>query len=146
MTKIDFYILPADSIEQRHVFACRLAEKAYKLDNQIYLHCDDAAQANQLDQLLWTWRTSSFLPHRLADADNSTAADHRSLLIGYSEPAADYHGLLINLSHAVPDFFGRFERVAEIVVQTPTVTAATRANYRFYRHRGYQLENHDLRK
>ena len=55
------------------------------------------------------------------------------------------NGLLINLSHQVPEFFSRFERVTEIVVQSPAVTESTRNNYRFYRDRGYPLESHDLR-
>lgn len=148
MTKIDFYILPADSLEQRHLFACRLIEKAYKLGHPIYIHSEDQAKAQQFDQLLWSWRSSSFLPHHIVDqatADKDPPASN--IHIGFGDnPATTLNGLLINLSNSVPDFFSRFERLAEIVVQTPAVTEASRANYRFYRHRGYQLENHDLRK
>jgi DNA polymerase-3 subunit chi len=57
-----------------------------------------------------------------------------------------HNGLLINLSEKVPEFFSRYERVAEIVVQDVTITNRTRANYRFYRDRGYPLETHNLRK
>jgi DNA polymerase-3 subunit chi len=146
MTKVDFYILPADSIEQRHLFACRLADKAYKLGNDIYIHSDDNAQANALDQLLWSWRNSSFLPHqRLSEQPDKQPSE--KIQIGYgSQPTTNLNGLLINLSQSVPDCFSRFDRVSEIVVQLPAITEASRANYRFYRDRGYQLENHDLRK
>jgi DNA polymerase-3 subunit chi len=146
MTKVDFYILPADSIEQRHLFACRLADKAYKLGNEIYIHSDDDAQAGALDQLLWSWRNSSFLPHQLL-GNHPDKERSEKIQIGYgSQPTTNLNGLLINLSQTVPDFFSRFDRVAEIVVQQPAITEATRSNYRFYRDRGYQLENHDLRK
>ncbi|WP_101756948.1 DNA polymerase III subunit chi [Oceanicoccus sp. KOV_DT_Chl] len=147
MTKVDFYILSADDIEQRHLFACRLVEKAFKLGHQIYVHTDDNAQANALDQLLWSWRSSSFIPHGLKQA-NSESPTPQSIQIGFGDAdqsAAQHNDLLINLSNDVPEFFSRFDRVAEIVVQTPAITEATRNSFRFYRNRGYQLESHDLR-
>lgn len=144
MTKVDFYILGDDSIEQRHIFACRLVEKAFKLGHHIYIHNDDDAQANTVDRLLWQWRNSSFLPHTLNSDENAST---HAIQVGFGDtPNSSSHNLLLNLSHSVPDFFSRFERVVEVVVQVPSITEATRANYRFYRDRGYQLENHDLRK
>lgn len=145
MTKIDFYILPHDSCEQRHLFACRLAEKAFKLGNEIYVHSSDSAQAKTLDQLLWSWKNTSFIPHQIDDA----AIVEQQVHIGYGEDkqmSGDHNGLLINLSDHVPEFFSRFERVSEIVVQDAEVTESTRANYRFYRNRGYHLDTHDLRR
>ncbi|MEE8059311.1 MAG: DNA polymerase III subunit chi [Pseudomonadales bacterium] len=146
MTKVDFYILPNSTIEQRHLFACRLVEKAYKLGHQIYIHSDDEAQTNALDQLLWSWRNSSFIPHQV---EQTTIDNHERVQVGYNTAngsAANHNDLMINVSNAVPEFFSRFERVAEIVIQKPSVTDSTRANYRFYRDRGYPLKTHDLRK
>ena len=145
MTKIDFYILPHDSCEQRHLFACRLAEKAFKLGHEIYVHSSDSAQANTLDQLLWSWKNTSFIPHQIDDASTGDQQVH----IGYGKDkpmAGDHNGLLINLSDHVPEFFSRFERVSEIVVQESAVTESTRENYRFYRNRGYHMDTHDLRR
>ena len=147
MTKVDFYILPADSIEQRHLFACRLVDKAFKLGHQIYLHTDNEAQAKALDDLLWSWRASSFIPH---DIKAPLAAQQKpaTIQVGYGDAdqsAAEHNDLLINLTEQIPEFFSRFERVAEIVVQIPAITDATRNSFRFYRNRGYELESHDLR-
>lgn len=147
MTRVDFYILPDESSEQRHLFACRIAEKAFKLGHSIYIHSDDQKQAKALDELLWCWRASSFIPHQIESTD--TAANGQdSINIGCDQgqgSSAPINGVLINLSHQVPEFFSRFERVTEIVVQSPAVTESTRSNYRFYRDRGYPLESHDLR-
>ncbi|MCP3907382.1 MAG: DNA polymerase III subunit chi [Oceanicoccus sp.] len=148
MTKVDFYILGAESSEQRQLFACRLAEKAFKLGHSIYIHSEDQAQANALDQLLWSWRNSSFVPHQLETKETDSNAQGL-LNIGFNRgqgSSTAVNGLLINLSPTVPEFFSRFERVSEIVVQSATVIESTRSNYRFYRDRGYPLENHDLRK
>ncbi|ARN75375.1 DNA polymerase III subunit chi [Oceanicoccus sagamiensis] len=146
MTKVKFYILPGDSSEQRQLFACRLAEKAFKMGHSIYIHSSDKAEAEAIDQLMWSWRNSSFMPHQL-EAEQASA--HPVVNIGYQQgqgSSAQLNGLLINLSQTVPDFFSRFETVSEIVVQSPAVTEATRSHYRFYRDRGYPLENHDMRQ
>ncbi len=152
MTKVDFYILPEDEQHHRHLFACRLIEKAYRLGHQVYIHSDNAEQAQQIDQLLWSFRPNSFVPHSF---DNNAQGQNSQgqIAVGYDAAAthdmADNHthdGLLVNLSTSVPDFFSRFNRVSEIVVQDPKITDATRKNYCFYRDRGYQLNSHDMRK
>lgn len=150
MTKVDFYILPEDSIEQRHVFACRLAEKAHKLGHHIYIHSEDSTQAELMDQLLWSWRNTSFLPHSIESVNtecNQQSPARVRIGVDNIRPTTPYaNGLMINLSSGVPDFFSSFDRVAEIVVQQTQVTTNTRANFRFYRDRGYQLDTHDLRR
>lgn len=151
MTKVDFYILNDSAIQQRHVFACRLAEKAYKLGHQVYIHSDDEAQANAIDQLLWSHRPGSFVPHQLEAAGNAAQAlpNPPAVQVGFEQgqgSSASLNGLLINLSDQVPGFFSRFERVSEIVIQEPGITTATREHYKFYRDRGYALQNHDLRQ
>ena len=150
MTKIDFYILPQADVQQRQLFACRLAEKAYKLGHQIYIHSGTLAQAEALDRLLWEFRDSSFLPHELVhDTSSGDPELAAPVQIGYSphiHPSISDCGLLINLTNSVPEFFSRFDRVSEIVVQDPQIQRATRESYRFYRDRGYRLDSHDLRQ
>lgn len=143
MTKVDFYIIPGQTIQQRLLFTCRLVEKAYKLKHTVYIHTNESAQAEQLNKLLWSFRSSSFIPHRLHSDKNR---DSQPVTIGYGDCSLNHTSdLMINLSDKVPDFFSRFERVSEIVVQDSTITETTRKNYRFYRDRGYPLQSHDLR-
>lgn len=141
MTKIDFYILPDNTLAQRYVFACRLVEKAYKLGNHVYIHTDSENEMNLIDEQLWSFRKTSFLPHACETEDLRA-----QIIVGYGEKSHAHNGLLINLSKNVPDIFSRFERVSEIVVQDLAVTTSTRENYRFYRDRGYHLSSHDMRK
>jgi DNA polymerase III subunit chi len=143
VTKIDFYITPGQTTEQRHVFACRLVEKAYKLNHNVYIHSNDSGQAQQLEELLWAFRSSSFIPHRLQSGDEG---GNERVVVGHGECLVADPYLMINLSEGVPECFSRFERVSEIVVQDSTITESTRQNYRFYRDRGYPLDSHDLRK
>lgn len=143
MTKIDFYIIPGQTVEHRYQFVCRLVEKAYKLRHNVYIHSNDSKQAKLLNELLWSFRSSSFIPHR-SHADSDIGQE--PVIIGFGDHLVSSPYLMINLADNVPECFSRFERVSEIVVQDPVITESTRNNYRFYRDRGYPLQSHDLRQ
>ena len=137
MTRVDFYVLQDVDQMAAHRFACRLALKAMTAGNAVHLHTDDAAAANEVDDLLWQYPEQRFIPHDREDALTGAAR----VVVGWNPPPAP-DGLLINLASTVPTFFGRFERVAEIVVQARA--ADMRSRYRFYRDRGYPLFDHRL--
>lgn len=140
MTRIDFYILQTDQPLERLRTACRIAEKAFLLDHDVHIHTGDPALSQRMDELLWTFRDRSFVPHEVEPED----PDHWPVTIGHEmEPAP--RAVLINLAADVPAFFGRFERVAEVVDAQPEVKTAGRARYRFYRERGYPLHHHELK-
>jgi DNA polymerase-3 subunit chi len=145
MTRIDFYVLQPGSGQQRPVFACRLAEKAFSHGLRIYIHTDDAGETSRLDELLWTYRDGSFLPHLPADdAERCDPGNLTPVLVGHADSPEAHDGLLINLSAEVPGFFSRFQRVAEIVGGDETDKERARERFRFYRDRGYELETHTL--
>jgi len=141
MTRIDFYILPGETPAARDLLSCRLAEKACKKGHKVYLHADSAAHALRLDELLWTFRAGSFLPHALTHDDPDPATP---ILIGSGAEAPPVRDVLINLAAAVPPFFGQFERVAEIVDQAADVKQAGRERFRHYREQGCQPESHTI--
>ncbi len=63
--RVDFYVLKSAGARQRWTFACRLTEKAYLQDLNIVLVSDTLADAQALDELLWTFNERSFIPHRV---------------------------------------------------------------------------------
>lgn len=141
MTRVDFYILEDSQGQARQRLACRLAEKAYALEHTIYIHTDDRQQAEQLDQLLWTFRDGSFIPHSLQDDKVTPQA---AIVIGHDGGPEDHNQVLINLSQAVPPFFSCFERVAEVITGDEQARQAGRERFRFYRDRGYKINTHNL--
>ncbi|MDH5784045.1 MAG: DNA polymerase III subunit chi [Chromatiales bacterium] len=141
MTRVDFYILEQQQGEARNRFACRLAEKAWQQGNRVYIHTQDAEHSRRLDELLWTFRDGSFVPHAL---DQDANADVVPIHIGHGEEPCHHDEVLINLTAEVPLFFSRFERVAEIVDQSEQCRTQGRERFRFYRDRGYPLENHTI--
>ncbi len=139
MTRVDFYELPDVDLEARSRFACRLAHKAVSSGQRVHVHVASAASATDLDALMWEYPDHRFLPHGVS---GEAAARNAPVVIGHAEPEADADQLLINLAAEIPPFFGRFERVAEIVVDQ--LRDDGRERWKFYRDRGYPLHHHKL--
>ena len=142
MTRVDFYVLPNADSAQRSLLACRLAEKAYTQGLKVYIHTSSDGESQQLDELLWTFRQGSFLPHAIHTEGNDEAP---AILLGHAHAPSTHTDVLINLGTEIPLFFSRFERVAELVDQRPELLAQSRERFRFYRERGYDLNTHQLK-
>lgn len=144
-TRVSFYVLSGAEATARLGYACRLAEKAYKLRNRIHAHASDAGMAQALDVLLWTFRQGSFVPHEML---TSVSQLNAPVTIGFpgistaaEPPSAD---LLINLAPEVPAFFERYARIAEIVDSSPAGRETGRTRHRFYRDHGLEPETHEV--
>jgi len=141
MTRVDFYILPDQAEKNRLILACRLAEKAFKQGHSIYIHTASKQSSTQLDELMWTFRQGSFVPHQLVTADS----EHSPVLIGHQQEAPDDQAdVLLNMATEVPLFFSRFQRVAELVNQADEIRTQARTRFKFYRDRGYPMHTHNL--
>ena len=139
MTRVGFYVVQAAEPGQRLSVAVRLADKAFQRGHRIFINAADEEQARALDELMWSFRPSSFLPHGLHGQEHSD-----TVAIGWGQEPHNHSDLLINLQLEIPSFFSRFQRVAEVVTQDPDSLEALRASWTFYKERGYQLEKHDL--
>jgi len=143
MTQVDFYILNDAQPAALPVFTCRLTEKAYRQGHQVYIHTASDRQLRQLDDLLWTFRDGSFLPHRIHAAGVDSDGE-QPILLGHALEPEGPGDVLLNLAGEVPAFFSRFNRVAELVGGDDSQIAAARDRYRFYKDRGYSLNTHNL--
>jgi len=141
MTRIDFYVLTGVEPHDRRLTACRLAEKAYRLGHRVYVQTDSAQADVIMDELLWTFRHNSFVPHaRWQSSENADVP----VLLGHDAAPDFLADVLINLSERIPDGFDRFDRLVEIVDQDEATRAAGRRRYRFYRERGLTPVTHRL--
>jgi DNA polymerase-3 subunit chi len=142
-TRVDFYILDAVEPASRLSFACRLTEKAYGLDNRVYAHTATPDDARQLDEMLWTFRQGSFVPHQLLTDQGKQRAP---ISIGTTEKCADNGDLLINLTEAIPEFVTGFQRVAEIICGDEQARQIGRERFKSYRQLGIEPEIHQISK
>ena len=148
MTRVDFYILKDLEQHAAFRFACRLGLKGFTAGQLVHVHVKDAQQAHALDELMWDYPQHRFVPHCILDEnlgervdDNSANASDQPIHIGWQTPKFS-QGLLINLTPDVPTFFGRFDRVAEIIVEQTKTSG--RSRYAHYRDRGYPIHHHEL--
>ena len=142
MSKIDFYVLSGSGEITRQQFACRLAEKAYRLDNSVHIHVTDRESLKKLDDLLWTFRDGSFVPHEVLNKTGETPAS--PVTIGCDETSRADCDLLINLGESIPDSASSFPRVAEVVTSDEDSKAASRQRFVDYRDQGHTLDTHKL--
>ena len=142
MARVDFYVLDAPGEQGRRQFACRLAEKAYRLNNTVHIQTNDRRVAEQLDDLLWTFRDGSFVPHNIADG--AEAGGEAPVTIGYEPGGHGACDLLINLTDHIPDNPGSFARIAEIVPSGDSARQLSRERFASYREQGHSLDTHKL--
>lgn len=140
MSRVDFYVLRDAGDAARMRFACRLAEKAYRLKNAVHICVEDSGATRELDDLLWTFRDGSFVPHEVIAPGQPDA--EAPVTIGPLPPDSRPTGLIINLAADIPD--ARFPRIAEIVSSDDDSKRLSRERYARYRDLGHTLETHKL--
>jgi len=138
MTLIDFY---SGSNNKLHT-ACRLSAKVIQQNLKITIYIPDTKIADQLDNLLWTFSSTAFIPHcRVGDK----LASETPVTISQNGEPLPHDNVLINLHNEHPPFFSRFLRLIEISGATIEDAKAARTRYRFYKDRGYEIRHHKLR-
>lgn len=142
MARVDFYVLERTDQRSRQILACRLAEKAYRLEHTVYIHTRNPGDAEFMNELLWTFRDGSFVPHGLTGSSDGTEGS--PVLIGCDTPSAQSRDLLINLCDDIPPFAAAFPRVAELVTSDDHCRQLSRKRYATYRDQGHTINTHNL--
>jgi DNA polymerase-3 subunit chi len=142
MTQIDFHILQDASVEARWLYVCRFIEKVERLGHSILVVVNTQEEALELDDLLWSFKPESFIPHQIIGSDETTKVEITYPSNSGIINAGEHQDVLINLSSQIPEVFSRFARLAEIVIQEPKILENTREHYRFYKQRGYPITQH----
>jgi DNA polymerase III subunit chi len=141
--RVDFYVLSEDAPDARLRWACRLAEQASEQGSRVYLHTAGRAEAQQLDDLLWTYNDRSFLPHEIFEGGPVPHA-RVMVLLGDAAAPASHRQLVVNLTDAIPAELEQYERIAEIVDVDPERKRIARERYKQYRERGCTLQSHNV--
>jgi DNA polymerase-3 subunit chi len=141
MTQVDFYILKPSYPKNLHQFACQLLEKIYNQQLRAYVCTENEQETKFFDQLLWTFRAGSFIPHGLLGEADPVMTP---ILLGYGQHCDAAHEVLLNLSSTIPEFFNLYQRIVEIVDQAPQRLQQSRERYRRYRDLGYTLKTHEI--
>ncbi|MGB3721689.1 MAG: DNA polymerase III subunit chi [Pacificimonas sp.] len=86
----------------------KLAIKAVEAGHRVLVHSTDQAQAEAVDELLWTYDQNSFLPHGCAGGESDA---EQPLLISAEFDPVNHADLAIAMSGRLPNGDSAFARV-----------------------------------
>ncbi|HED15069.1 MAG TPA: DNA polymerase III subunit chi [Gammaproteobacteria bacterium] len=142
--RTDFYILETAQTKLKLSFICRLVHKIYRLGQHCYLSCEPSLQM-ELDNLLWTFRQDSFIPHQIHDPNHD---DHTApVLLGQQPTASCPDDVLLVLTPEVPTGVAlqAFGRLTDFVCKGNTQDQQLgRIRYRWYQEHNIPLQNHPI--
>ena len=153
MARIDFHSNVSDKLE----YACRLTRKIWSATPagepvRNIVMVGEKADRKKLDELLWTFSATDFLPHCFID-DEAASDSPIVLTDNFLSPALSqlpHADVLIHLwmrmPQDVPALLARFPRVVEVVTINEAERLAGRERYKAYRDLGHELHNFDQSK
>lgn len=141
MPKAHFYLIDKPRFrEQPLLLVCELAKRAQAANLPTLILARDTTQAEELDDLLWSFDPDLYLPHQIAgmDADEEEAP----ILIVAPEIDAAVRPLLINLRDTAPE--GTFDRVLEVVPADPNARGPLRERWKHYQALGFEVKKYEM--
>jgi DNA polymerase-3 subunit chi len=141
VTQVNFYTLTSSEAQSRLLFVCRLTEKAYSLGHRIHIQTESEQQSKLLDDLLWQYAPSSFIPHTTADGSSN---NRDTVSVGTSLAGAKHADVLINLGEQASQAGDQFSRINEVISADPESLEQGRNRYRDYKGKNYQIETFKL--
>ena len=153
MARIDFHSNVSDKLE----YACRLTRKIWSVTpegqpvRQIVI-VGEKGDLQKLDDLLWTFSSTDFLPHCYID-DEAAAETPIILTDNFASPylsAIPPADVMIHLGMRMPQdvsaLVERFPRIVEVVTVNEAERLAGRERFKAYRELGHELHNFDQSK
>ncbi|MEY4768531.1 MAG: hypothetical protein RL637_1170 [Pseudomonadota bacterium] len=142
MTEVSFYLLSTEAEYQRQLFACKLIEKAYRSGCFCAILTDSETYSHTFDDLLWTFRPNSFIPHEIYQGKNPNFAN--TVIISHSQIPLNWQRVILNLSSTIPPELTQTQRILEILNNHSTVKQFGRQRYRQYKELGFTLNTHQI--
>ena len=141
MAKVNFYLLKQNSAQALQALACRLAEQQSKYGQRVFILTDSQQTAREMDQLLWSFTSDSFVPHALATDENAAKAH---VVIGHTAAVPASSTCVLNLGDSpVADQDG-LAAIAEFILNDEQAKADSRVRWNHYKQLGFELQLHQL--
>lgn len=147
MPTIDFYYLtkPQDLkgiTNHLLMFTCRLLEKAYYKKHEIYVIAENNMQAETLDDLLWTFRDTSFIPHSLIVPEQKIKSP--ILITAQPQLIPPHNDILLNLNSCITQAASNFHRILEIFTAQAIIEGLDQKHYDYYQAKNYPIKKHNI--
>ncbi|WP_168382491.1 DNA polymerase III subunit chi [Acinetobacter indicus] len=135
MAKVSFYLFEK-SPERQVDSTCRLCRKILREPQRIWLYSADPALQQALDERLWSFDASSFIPHGI---DEPTA----QVCISAQLPTKN-DWIVFNFNEQALEQFAKFSHIIEIIENHETAKQLGREKYKQYRRLGIEPQTHKL--
>lgn len=131
MTQVEFFEVRGPRWQQA---LCVQVERLYEAGQRVYVLADAEAGARHLDELLWTFRDDSFVPHGLWQGG---AGVDEPVVVGWQEGNPNGAHCLMLARGAPPARVDGFRRVLDLApVDVPELRDAARERFRAFQARG----------
>jgi DNA polymerase-3 subunit chi len=141
MPRADFYLIKTERFRKDPLrLVCELARKAHDSDQPTLILARDAAQAEEIDDVLWAFDEDAFVPHQIAGRNEDD--DEVPVLIAPPDIDAPGRALIINMRDSAVTL--ECERVLEVVPADESARDPLRLRWTEYKTRGFALNKHDM--
>ena len=141
MPRADFYLIAKPRFRDEPLrLVCELARKAHDAGIFTLILARDAAQAEQLDDLLWDMGEDAYIPHQIAGSDIDE--EEAAVLIAPPDVDAPLRPIVINLRDGAVE--GAVERVLEVVPADESARGPLRERWKHYQARGFDVTKYDM--
>ncbi len=148
---VSFYILDDScNLEQCNNFLFRLIKKIFYYQLSIIVLCQHDQQAQHLNDILWQFQASSFIPHIMIMPPPASLSQqvltNTPIRLSTTEnivlsPSSQ---VMLNLTQDIPSNPSQYQRIVEFVSPLFYAKNYSRAHYRYYQQQGFHIENHSI--
>ena len=140
MPRADFYLIAKPRfLEEPMKLVCELACKSYDKGLWTLILARDAAQAEALDELLWSFDDDAYIPHQIASDEEDELTP---VLIATPDMDVPSRALVINLRDYT--YLGACDRVLEVVPADASARGPLRERWKQYKALGLDMHKHDM--
>jgi len=141
MPRADFYLIAKPRFLAEPLrLVCELARKANDANLSLLILARDTAQAEALDDLLWSFDVDAYIPHQIAGADDDE--DEAPVLIATPDTDVASRPMVLNLRDE--PYLGTCDRILEVVPADPAAREPLRERWKQYKALGLELTKHDM--
>jgi len=138
--KADFYLIDKPRFrDDPLLLVCELARRAFDSGQPTLILVRTSDEAEQLDEKLWEFDESAFVPHQIAGDDDDAITP---VLIVPPDTTTPDRALVINLREDCAP--GLFDRVLEVVPADEAERTGSRKRWATYKAAGFDVAKHDM--